>query len=108
MNKLDRVPIAQLPSKYGIVKSVLYDRLNRLGIKSEKIGNKSYLSAEQLELLDQLDAHLNAGGSMAQFVDSHSSQSDYPQPELEFASQSGSHRTYALTGKTNYEGMVFR
>jgi len=75
MTELDRVPVAQLPSKYGIVKSVLYDRINRLGIKPQKIGNKSYLSGEQLELLDQLDAHINAGGSMAEFADRHTSQS---------------------------------
>ncbi|MEH1825328.1 MAG: hypothetical protein V7L22_08150 [Nostoc sp.] len=50
MTKLDRVPVAQLPDKYGIVKSVIYDRINRLGIKPTKIGNKSYVSGEQLEL----------------------------------------------------------
>ncbi len=48
MTKLDRVPVAQLPDKYGIVKSVIYDRINRLGIKPTKIGNKSYVSGEQL------------------------------------------------------------
>ncbi|MCW5319575.1 MarR family transcriptional regulator [Nostoc sp. KVJ3] len=73
MTKLDRVPVAQLPDKYGIVKSVLYDRINRLGIKPTKIGNKSYVSGEQLELLDQLDAHMKAGGSMADFADQYAS-----------------------------------
>jgi len=75
MTKLDRIPVAQLPDKYGIVKSVLYDRINRLGIKPTKIGNKSYVSGEQLELLDQLDAHMKAGGSMADFADQYASQS---------------------------------
>nr|WP_322718822.1 MarR family transcriptional regulator [Nostoc sp. ChiQUE02]MDZ8231812.1 MarR family transcriptional regulator [Nostoc sp. ChiQUE02] len=75
MTQLDRVPVAQLPDKYGIVKSVLYDRINRLGIKPTKIGNKSYVSGEQLELLDQLDAHMKAGGSMADFADQYASQS---------------------------------
>ncbi|WP_257237107.1 hypothetical protein [Nostoc sp. 'Peltigera malacea cyanobiont' DB3992] len=37
MAKLDRVPVAEFPDKYAIVKSVLYDRINRLGIKSQKI-----------------------------------------------------------------------
>ena len=69
MTLLDRVPVAQLPDKYGIVKSVIYDWINRLGIKPTKIGNKSYVSGEQLELLDQLDAHMKAGGSMAHFAD---------------------------------------
>jgi len=103
MTELDRVPVAQLPSKYGIVKSVLYDRINRLGIKPQKIGNKSYLSGKQLELLDQLDAHINAGGSMAEFADRHTnqsgSQSDEPKSELESGGQSGGQLTATeLTG----------
>jgi hypothetical protein len=103
MTELDRVPVAQLPSKYGIVKSVLYDRINRLGIKPQKIGNKSYLSGEQLELLDQLDAHINAGGSMAEFAERHTSQSggqsDEPKPQPESGGQSGSQLTATeLTG----------
>jgi len=73
MTKLDRVLVAQLPDKYGIVKSVIYDRINRLGIKPTKIGNKSYVSGEQLELLDKLDAHMKAGGSMADFADQYAS-----------------------------------
>lgn len=103
MTELNRVPVAQLPSKYGIVKSVLYDRINRLGIKPQKIGNKSYLSGEQLELLDQLDAHINAGGSMAEFADRNTrqsgGQSDEPKSELESLGQSGGQLTATeLTG----------
>lgn len=93
MTKLDRIPVAQLPDKYGIVKSVLYDRINRLGIKPTKIGNKSYINGEQLDLLDQLHAHLNAGGSMAEFAQHSGSQSGGQSDSIEsggeFASQSG-------------------
>lgn len=102
MTELDRVPVAQLPSKYGIVKSVLYDRINRLGIKPQKIGNKSYLSGEQLELLDQLDAHINAGGSMAEFAERHPSQSggqsSATQSQQESGGQSG--RKFSATELT--------
>ncbi|MBD6619749.1 MarR family transcriptional regulator [Komarekiella sp. 'clone 1'] len=102
MTKLDRVPVAQLPDKYGIVKSVLYDRINRLGIKPTKIGNKSYVSGEQLELLDQLDAHMKAGGSMANFADQYASQSgsqyEHFDSGIESASQSDGQLT--VTGLT--------
>jgi hypothetical protein len=97
MTELDRIPIAQLPDKYGIVKSVLYDRINRLGIKPTKIGNKSYISGEQLDLLDQLHAHMSAGGSMAEFAEHCASQSGGQSGVIESggesASQSGSQLT---------------
>ncbi|NEU84118.1 MarR family transcriptional regulator [Nostoc sp. UIC10630] len=99
MTKLDRVPVAQLPDKYGIVKSVIYDRINRLGIKPTKIGNKSYVSGEQLELLDQLDAHMKAGGSMADFADQYArqsgGQSEYFDSGIESASQPDGQLTVA-------------
>ncbi|MEA5504839.1 MarR family transcriptional regulator [Halotia wernerae UHCC 0503] len=98
MTKLDRVPVAQLPDKYGIVKSVLYDRINRLGIKPTKIGNKSYVSGEQLELLDLLDAHMKAGGSMADFADQYASQSGGQSEHFDSASQSDGQLT--VTGLT--------
>lgn len=102
MTQLDRVPVAQLPDKYGIVKSVLYDQINRLGIKPTKIGNKSYVSGEQLELLDQLDAHMKAGGSMADFADQYTSQSgsqsEYFDSGIDSASQSDGQLT--ATGLT--------
>ncbi|MBG1269540.1 hypothetical protein [Nostoc sp. WHI] len=66
MTKLDRVPVAQLPDKYGIVKSVLYDRINRLSIKPTKIGNKSCVSGEQLDLLDQRSLGLFQSTATAQ------------------------------------------
>ncbi len=97
MTKLDRVPVAQLPDKYGIVKSVLYDRINRLGIKPSKIGNKSYVSGEQLELLDQLDAHMKAGGSMADFADQYASQSGGQSENFDSGIESASQSDGQLT-----------
>ena len=67
--EIDRIAIAKLEERYGIAKSVLYDRMNALGIKAEKIGNRSYLSGEQLQLLDGLHEHMKAGGSLAMFVE---------------------------------------
>lgn len=97
MTKLDRVPVAQLPDKYGIVKSVLYDRINRLGIKPTKIGNKSYISGEQLELLDLLDAHMKAGGSMAEFADRYASQGGTQSEDFDFYTESASQSEGQLT-----------
>ncbi|MFN6568251.1 MarR family transcriptional regulator [Dendronalium sp. ChiSLP03b] len=102
MTKLDRVPVAQLPDQYGIVKSVLYDRINRLGIKPTKIGNKSYISGEQLELLDQLDAHMKAGGSMADFADQYASHGggQYEHLDSQFDDASQSDGQLTVTGLT--------
>lgn len=115
MTELDRIPVAQLSNKYGIVKSVQEDRINRLGIKPTKIGNKSYISGEQLDLLDQLHAHLNAGGSMAEFALHSASQSGGQSESVESPSQSASQLTvteltasqFGLIGQL-IEGLVTR
>ena len=44
---LDRVPISQLPSRYGIARSNLYTRLKDLGIEPEKEGKRAYVNASQ-------------------------------------------------------------
>ncbi|MGL5922177.1 hypothetical protein [Chroococcidiopsis sp.] len=72
--EIDKVSITKLEKRYSIAKSVLYDRMNALGIKPEKIGNRSYLSGEQLQLLDELQEHMKSGGSLAMFADRISKQ----------------------------------
>jgi hypothetical protein len=47
----DRVPLSQLPSRYGIARSALYTRLKDLQIEPFKEGKKAYVSASELELL---------------------------------------------------------
>lgn len=59
---------SKLQERYGVVKSVIYSRLYALGIKPQRRGHKSYISAEQLQLMDDLDAHLKAEGGTDEFV----------------------------------------
>jgi len=65
---LDSLPVASLPDRYSISRSVLYDRIKALNIEPEKRGNKAYVNSNQLELLDSLHAFLNNGGSTADFL----------------------------------------
>ncbi len=65
---IDLVPLAQLPSRYGIARSNLYIRLKELKIQSVKQGRKAYVTKAQLELLDGLDAHLERGGTILGFT----------------------------------------
>ncbi|MEP0913080.1 hypothetical protein NDI45_19395 [Leptolyngbya sp. GB1-A1] len=65
---VDELPVSQLPDRYGISRSVLYTRINALKIKPEQRGNKSYVSREQLDLLDRLHNHIQQGGSTAEFL----------------------------------------
>ncbi len=65
---LDRVPISQLPSRYGIARSNLYTRLKDLGIEPEKEGKRAYVNASQLQLLDALHSHLQKGGITSEFL----------------------------------------
>jgi hypothetical protein len=66
--EIDRIPITQLPSRYGIARSNLYTRLKDLGIEPEKMGKKAYVNAEQLQLLDALHEHIQKGGTTGEFL----------------------------------------
>lgn len=65
---IDLIPLAQLPSRYGIARSNLYNRIKDLKIESVKQGRKALVNAEQLELLDGLHAHLERGGTTLGFI----------------------------------------
>ncbi|MBF2086523.1 hypothetical protein [Thermoleptolyngbya sp. C42_A2020_037] len=68
--EIDRIPVNQLMQRYGLVKSAVYKRLNDLGIDPQKVGNKSYVNAEQLRLLDDLHQFIKSGGTMPEFLES--------------------------------------
>ena len=68
MTQVDRVPITSLPSRYGIVRSLLYIRLKDLNIKPEKDSRQAYVNAEQLAMLDALHAHIQKGGTTSEFI----------------------------------------
>lgn len=65
---IDLVPLAQLPSRYGIARSNLYNRIKDLKIESVKQGRRAFVTAAQLELLDGLHAHLERGGTTFGFI----------------------------------------
>lgn len=58
----------KLPERYGIARSVVYTRLEALRIKPDRLGNKSYINTDHLALMDDLNAHLKAGGKTEEFV----------------------------------------
>jgi hypothetical protein len=65
--EIDNYPVSQLQSRYSIGKQAVYNRLDALDIKPSKEGNRSYLTADQVRLLDDLHEHIKAGGTMADF-----------------------------------------
>jgi hypothetical protein len=51
----------------GIKKSPYYDRLRFLGIKAERDEEGTYLNAEQMKLMEELDKHIRQTGKMEGF-----------------------------------------
>lgn len=66
--QLDRIPLNNLMARYDIKKSALYDRINALKIKPEKTLKGSYINAQQLKLLDELNDFLKKGGKINEFA----------------------------------------
>ena len=66
--EVDRVPVSQLPSRYGIARSALYTRLKDLKIEPHKQGKKAFVDADQLEQLDALHSHIQNGGTTGEFL----------------------------------------
>jgi predicted DNA-binding protein YlxM (UPF0122 family) len=51
-------PIKELPDRYSIARSAIYVRMKRLNITPHTQGNRSYINASELELLDDLHEFL--------------------------------------------------
>jgi hypothetical protein len=66
--EVDLIPLSQLPSRYGIARSNLYNRLKDLQIEPIKQGKKAFVNGSQLELLDRLHNHLQQGGITSEFI----------------------------------------
>jgi len=81
-SQIDRFPVKELPNRYSINRSVLYTRLEKLGIKTRKEGNKSFIDGESLKLLDALDQHLKKGGTTSEFLDQTTNPTDKPDNSL--------------------------
>ncbi|WP_414528444.1 hypothetical protein [Nodularia chucula] len=65
--EIDPFPVTALQDRYAIGKQAVYNRLEALDIKPFKQGNKSYVHATDVELLDQLHQHIKDGGKMDDF-----------------------------------------
>ena len=76
MMEVDLIPLSQLPSRYGIARSNLYNRLKDLKIKPVKQGRKAFVSDSSLQLLDQLHAHIMQGGVTSDFIKQQNNQNN--------------------------------
>ncbi|MEM9948704.1 MAG: hypothetical protein AAF810_21945 [Cyanobacteria bacterium P01_D01_bin.36] len=65
---IDRIPVNQLSDRYKLARSAVYKRMGDLGIEREKIGNRAYVSADQVALLDELHSFIGVGGNVAEFI----------------------------------------
>jgi hypothetical protein len=65
---VDRIPVNQLSDRYKLARSAVYKRMADLGIEREKIGNRAYVSDEQVALLDELHDFIQIGGNVAEFI----------------------------------------
>lgn len=65
--EIDRVPVADLTSRYSIKSAALYKRFDELGIKPLRSGRTSSVTGEHLKVLDELHQHLQRGGGFADF-----------------------------------------
>ncbi|PSN20498.1 hypothetical protein C7271_01900 [filamentous cyanobacterium CCP5] len=69
-SEIDKYPVAQLDDRYNLARSAVYTRMKQLSIRPERVGNKSYINREQLELMDSLHRFINeTGGSAAEFIE---------------------------------------
>lgn len=66
--EIDRYPVKSLMERYNITRSVLYNRLKGLGIVPVKFGRQSYVTGEELVLLDRLHEYIQAGGYITGFI----------------------------------------
>jgi len=56
-------PIKDLPDRYSVARSAVYVRMKRLNITPHTQGNRSYLDASQLDLMDDLHDFLTEDSS---------------------------------------------
>lgn len=69
--EIDYFPVNQLSDRYQLARSAVYKRMGDLGIVPHKVGNKSFLDNEQIQLLDELHDFMLSGKNRtsAEFVE---------------------------------------
>ncbi|WP_416674332.1 hypothetical protein [Egbenema bharatensis] len=78
--EIDRLPVNQLTERYNLVRSAVYNRLEALKIKPERIGNRAYVNAKQLRFLDELHQFIQSGGTTAEFLEMKGIAKEEPEP----------------------------
>jgi DNA-binding Lrp family transcriptional regulator len=66
--EIDHLPLSQLASRYNITRPALNKRLKALQIEPSKEGQEAYVSAQQLQQLDELHEHIQRGGTAHEFL----------------------------------------
>ena len=83
---VESFPVAELPRRYGIGRSVVYKRLHGLGIHPQQQDRRSYVDGDQLKLLDDLDEHIRRDGTITSFVEQQAEiEPAQPEPSGEIA-----------------------
>lgn len=95
--EIDTYPVGDLPTRYNIGKQAMYNRLESLGIKPEKIGNRSFITAPELSQMEALHAHILAGGTMADFPGSQPTAGELSTRPVDTGAMSSGHDTDFLT-----------
>lgn len=95
--ELDSLTIKDFEARYSIARSNVNNRIAGLkqkgyDLEPEKQDGKNVYNAAQIELMDQLDAHLKAGGSIASFP--VPDRPDEPSTNLSYVSRDTSHSSY--------------
>lgn len=67
--EIDRYPVNQLQDRYSLARSAVYKRMQDLRVLPEKVGQRAYITAQQLRLMDELHSFINQGGSAAEFIE---------------------------------------
>ncbi len=67
--EIDRFPVGQLQDRYSLARSAVYKRMQDLGIAPKKVGQRSYIDAQELTLMDELHMFINQGGSAPEFIE---------------------------------------
>jgi hypothetical protein len=61
------LPLADAVTRYGIGRTALHARIRHCGINPLRTGNRSFLTPDQVTILDSLHDHLEGGRGMADF-----------------------------------------
>lgn len=100
---VDSYSVVDLVTRYGVSKSNIYNRLHALAdrghaMEPEKQGKTAIYNADQVALMDQLDQHLAAGGTLANFGEDISPTSPVGQIQKSYRTQDRSESTPAALG----------